>query len=74
MAHTACVRACACVCVCVWLFAGGLLSYLRYLCLLAHRGVHYVLTICVGWRVSYRKQEQLTLRELLFVSFVLPIF
>jgi len=46
---------------CVW----GPISYLCYLCLFGYsaRGVQYVLTKWVTWRISYKKQELLTIRE-----------
>jgi hypothetical protein len=47
------------------LLLGGLMSYLCYLCLLAYSEIKHVLYIWVTWRVSYKRQELLTLRELL---------
>ena len=38
----------------VFLGGGGLMSYLCYLCLFQH-----VLTMCVTWKVSYKRQEML---------------
>ena len=38
------------------------MRYLRYLCLFAYSGVQHMLTICVTWWVSYKRQELLTLR------------
>ena len=37
------------------LFVGGLIHYLRYLCLFAHSGV--------PWRVSYKRKELITFRR-----------
>ena len=37
------------------------MSYLPYLCLFAHSGVRYILTIYVTWPVSYKMQELLAL-------------
>lgn len=42
-----------------WHFSGRT----RDSCVLAYCGVTYVLTIWVAWRVPYKRQEQLTLRE-----------
>ena len=47
------------------LLLGGLMSYLCYLCLLAYSEIKHVLYIWVTWRVSYKRQGLLTLRELL---------
>jgi hypothetical protein len=47
------------------LLLGGLMSYLCYLCLFAYSEIKHVLYIRVTWRVSYKRQELLTLRELL---------
>jgi hypothetical protein len=44
------------------LFAGGLMSHLRYLCLLAHSGVQHIPTVRVTWLVSYKMQLLLSLR------------
>ena len=35
------------------LVVGGLISSLRYLCLLAHSGIQRIFIISVAWRVSY---------------------
>ena len=39
------------------------MSYLCYLNLFACGGVQHVLTVCVTWRVSCKRQELLTLPE-----------
>ena len=44
------------------LFVGGLTSCFRWLCFLAYNGVQHILTIWVTRRVSYKKQELLSLR------------
>ena len=44
------------------LFARGITSYLRYLCLLAHIGVQLILTMRETCRVSYKRQELLSIR------------
>jgi hypothetical protein len=44
-------------------FVGGLMFYLCYFCLLVYSGIKHVLTIWVTWRVSYKRQKLLTLRE-----------
>jgi len=43
--------------------SGGLMCYLYCLCLFAYSDVKYVLAIRVTLRVSYKRQELLTLRE-----------
>jgi hypothetical protein len=42
---------------------GGLMSYLRYWCLLAYSSVQHILTVWVTCWVSYKKQELLTIRR-----------
>jgi len=39
------------------------MSYLCYFCLFVYSGVKHILTICVTWRVSNKRQELLILRE-----------
>ena len=50
--HKSAVRFFAFIPTCM--YVGGLMSYLCYLCLFQH-----VLTMCVTWQVSYKRQEML---------------
>ena len=44
------------------LFVGGLVTYLRYLCLFAYNGVQHILTMWVIWRISCWRQGLLAIR------------
>ena len=43
-------------------FPPGIMSYLRYVCFLAHIGVQLILTMWETCRVSYKRQELLSIR------------
>ena len=45
------------------MFVGGLMFYLCYMCLLANSDAKYVAIMSVRWRVSYKRQGLLTIRE-----------
>ena len=48
----------------------GVMAYIRYLCLLEHSGVQYILTTWVTWRVYYKWQEMLVLHGCLRLPLV----